>query len=161
MRNVFVGYAHRLDQDAADEFRIKFSLEKGVFSDSSLANQDLRYLSDETIKRNYISPRIDRASVSIFLIGKDTGGRWWLDWEIYHSLRTQFGKNQNGILGILIPNKEHWIPERLIDNKTLCKIIEMPRDYRTLENEVENAYQLSLKYNPDLSRALRQRNSYS
>ncbi|WP_028525193.1 TIR domain-containing protein [Runella limosa] len=161
MKNVFVSYAHRLDQDAADDFRAKFSLEKSVFSDSSLANQDLSHLSDDYIKRNYISPRIDRASVSIVLIGKETGGRWWVDWEIYHSLRTQIGKNQNGILGILIPNKVHWIPQRLLDNKHLCNIIDMPRDYRTLENEIEKAYQLSLKYNSDLSRILRQRNSFS
>jgi hypothetical protein len=75
MRNVFVSYAHRLDQGAADDFRVKFGFEKGVFSDSSLANQDLSHLSDDHIKRNYISPRIDRASVSIVLIGKDTCGR--------------------------------------------------------------------------------------
>jgi hypothetical protein len=31
MRNVFVSYAHRLDQDEADDFKTKFGSEKGMF----------------------------------------------------------------------------------------------------------------------------------
>lgn len=44
MRNVFVSYAHRLDQDAADDFRIKFGTDKMV-SDRSLDNIDIGHLS--------------------------------------------------------------------------------------------------------------------
>ena len=36
MRNVFVSYSHRLDQDVVDEFRRKFGNDKMVFSDCSL-----------------------------------------------------------------------------------------------------------------------------
>jgi len=39
-------------------------------------------------------------------------------------------------------------------------IIDWPRDYRTLENAIEEAYQKSIYGTPDLSRPLRQRNSY-
>lgn len=157
MRNVFVSYAHRLDQDAVDAFRNKFGTEKMVFSDRSLENIDIGHLADETIKHNYIRPRIANSSVTIVLIGKETGGRWWVDWEIYYSLLKTSGNYRNGLLGILIPNKEHWIPTRLQKNLHMGKIIEMPRDYRTLENAIEEVY-LKRNQQPILE-PLRQRNS--
>lgn len=158
MRNVFVSYAHRLDQDVADDFKIKFGAEKMVFSDRSLDNIDIGHLSDDTIKNNYIRPKIANSSVTIILIGKETGGRWWCDWEIYYSLYKSVGNDRNGLLGILIPNKEHWIPTRLQKNLHMGKIIEMPRDYRTLENAIEEVYEKRFQQ-PDLSDLLRQRNS--
>jgi hypothetical protein len=158
MRNVFVSYAHRLDQDAADDFKTKFGTDKMVFSDRSLDNIDIGHLSDDTIKNNYIRPKIANSSVTIILIGKETGGRWWCDWEIYYSLLKTTGNDRNGLLGIYIPNKEHWIPSRLQKNLHMGKIIEMPRDYRTLENAIEEVYEKRYQQ-PDLSDLLRQRNS--
>lgn len=158
MRNVFVSYAHRLDQDAADDFLTKFGTDKMVFSDRSLDNIDIGHLSDDTIKNNYIRPKIANSSVTIILIGKETGGRWWCDWEIYYSLLKTTGNDRNGLLGIYIPNKEHWIPARLQKNLHMGKIIEMPRDYRTLENAIEEVYEKRFQQ-PDLSDLLRQRNS--
>ena len=110
MRNVFVSYSHRLDQSDADNFRRKFGDSGMVFSDRSLENLDIGYLSDDTIKDNYIRPKIRQSSVTIVLIGKDTGGRWWVDWEIYYSMLKTVGNERNGVLGILLPNKEHNIP---------------------------------------------------
>jgi len=158
MRNVFVSYAHRLDQDAADDFNTKFGTDKMVFSDRSLDNIDIGHLSDDTIKNNYIRPKIANSSVTIILIGKETGGRWWCDWEIYYSLLKTTGNDRNGLLGIYIPNKEHWVPSRLQKNLHMGKIIEMPRDYRTLENAIEEVYEKRYQQ-PDLSDLLRQRNS--
>lgn len=159
MRNVFVSYAHRLDQDAADDFRKKFGDDKMIFSDRSLENVDLSKYTDETIKNNHIRPLIAKSSVTIVLIGKETGGRWWVDWEIYYSLLKTARNDRNGLLGILLPNKEHMIPTRLSRNIHMGKIIEMPRDYRTLENAIEEVY--AKRYlNPNLSDLLRQRNSY-
>ena len=160
MRNVFVSYAHRLDQDAADEFKTKFGTEKMIFSDRSLENIDLSDYSDDTIKNNYIRPKIANSSVTIILIGKETAGRWWVDWEIYYSLYKSASNDRNGLLGILIPNKEHFIPSRLQKNLQMGKIIEMPRDYRTLENAIEEVYEKRYQ-KPDLSDLLRQRNSTS
>lgn len=58
MRNVFVSYSHRLDQADADDFRRRFGDSGMVFSDRSLENLDIGYLSDDTIKDNYIRPKI-------------------------------------------------------------------------------------------------------
>lgn len=159
MKNVFVSYSHRLDQKEVNDFREKFGSDKMVFSDKSLENLDLSYLSDETIKNNYIKPKLKNSSVTIVLIGQETGGRWWVDWEIYYSLLKLNNNDRCGLLGILLPNKQHFIPQRLLDNENMGLIIDMPRDKRTLENAIEEAYQK--RYNkPDLSKPLRKRNSY-
>lgn len=130
-----------------------------MFSDRSLENRDLSDLSDETIKNNYIRPQLKLSSVTIVLIGAETGGRWWVDWEIYCSLRKSNGNERNGILGILLPNKQHKIPQRILDNPNNCEVIKMPVSANELEKAIEKAY--NQRYSkPDLSRPLRQLNSY-
>lgn len=158
MRNVFVSYAHRLDQDAADDFRTKFGSEKMVFSDKSLDNIDLSIYSDDYIKNNFIRPKIANSSVTIILIGQETAGRWWIDWEIYYSLLKTFGNERNGLLGVYIPNKTHNTPIRLLKNLNLGKIISMPKTIRELEDAIEEVY--NKRWNqPNLRDYLRVRNS--
>ena len=48
-RKVFVSYSHRLDQEAAEEFRKLFSDERDVFIDKSIRH-DIGELQKETIK---------------------------------------------------------------------------------------------------------------
>lgn len=166
MRNVFVSYSHRLDQNDADDFRKRFGSNFGyggmTFSDYSLQNNDLSDLTDDTIKNDYIRPRIRKSSVTIVLIGAETGGRWWCDWEIYYSLLKTAGNGRNGLIGILLPNKQHFIPARLQDNvKTgYAKIIEYPHRSSDLKDELNDAAFRSGLIDPDLSRPLRQRNSH-
>ncbi len=114
MRKVFVSYSHRLDQDAADKFRSFFSDERDVFIDKSIRD-DIGDLQTETIK-THLRRLIADSSVTVVLIGSETGGRWWIDWEIYNSLRKSSNNERNGLLGIRIPNKQHWVPQRLEDN---------------------------------------------
>ena len=159
MRSVFVSYSHRLHQDAVDDFRKKFGTERMTFPDRSLENIDIGKSTNEFIKNNCIRPRIASSSVTIILIGKETGCGWWVDWEIYYSLLKTSENDRNGLLGILIPGKEHCIPSRLEKNLHMGKIIEMPRDYRTLENAIEEVY-LKKCQQPNLKDILRQRNSY-
>jgi len=157
-RKVFVSYSHRLDQGASDDFRAFFSDQRDVFIDKSI-REDIGQLGNEIIKTQ-LRLLIRDASVTIILIGKDTGGRSWVDWEIYNSLRKSFQNERNGLLGIYIPYKEHWIPSRLTANiPNMGKIINWPSNYRTLANEIEVAYNCRWG-TPDLSAPLRQRNSY-
>ena len=156
-RKVFVSYSHRLDQDASDDFRSIFSDERDVFIDKSI-REDIGELGNETIKER-LRTLIRDASVTVVLIGKDTGGRSWVDWEIYNSLRKAFQNERNGLLGIYIPYKEHRTPSRLETNiPNMGKIIDWPSNYRTLANAIEEAYNCRLGV-PDLSAPLRQRNS--
>ena len=157
-RKVFVSYSHRLDQDASDDFRCFFSDQRDVFIDKSI-REDIGQLGNETIKKRLRS-LIKDASVTVVLIGKGTGGRSWVDWEIYNSLRKGLQNERNGLLGIYIPYKEHWTPSRLETNiPNMGKIINWPSNYRTLANEIEAAYNCRWGV-PDLSAPLRQRNSY-
>ncbi|MBW2570427.1 MAG: TIR domain-containing protein [Deltaproteobacteria bacterium] len=157
-RKVFVSYSHRLDQTVADDFRSIFSDERDAFIDKSI-REDIGELGNETIKSR-LSTLIRDASVTVVLIGQDTGGRSWIDWEIYNSLRQGFQNERNGLLGVRIPYKQQWIPQRLLDNTPeMGNIIDWPSNYRTLANEIENAYDCRWG-TPDLSAPLRQRNSY-
>jgi len=157
MRKVFVSYSHRLDQDAANQFRQFFSDGRDVFIDKSIRN-DVGGFQKETIKKHLIK-LIKESSVTVVLLGSETGGRWWIDWEIFNSLRKSSGNERNGLLGIRIPNKAFWIPARLNDNiPTMGHIISWPSNYRTLANEIEAAY--NKRWNtPNLSRPLRTYNS--
>lgn len=157
MRKVFVSYSHRLDQQAANHFRRFFSDDRDVFIDKSM-REDVGHYTTDTIKER-LRRLIGDSTVTVVLIGAETGGRWWIDWEIYNSLRKSAGKERNGLLGVNIRHKHHWTPARLEDNvPAMGRIIDWPRNYRTLENEIEKAYEL--RWNtPDLSRLLRKRNS--
>lgn len=157
MRKVFVSYSHRLDQDAVNDFQSFFSDERDVFIDKSIRD-DIGELKKETIK-THLRRLIKDSSVTITLIGSATGGRWWIDWEIYNSLRKFEGNERNGLLGIRIPYKKCWIPARLNDNiPTMGHIIDWPPNYRTLVNEIEEAY-IKRWNSPNLSRPLRIYNS--
>lgn len=157
-RKVFVSYSHRLDQQAADDFREIFVDKRDVFIDKSI-REDIGELAASTIKER-LKLLIKDSSVTVVLIGKETGGRKWVDWEIYHSLRKSDGNGRNGLLGVKIPNKTHWIPKRLLDNiPNMGLIIDWPRDYRTLANAIEKAFDAAKNGDPDLSKPLRKRNS--
>lgn len=154
---VFVSYSHRLDQAAAEDFRKLFADEKDVFIDKSIRH-DIGALKKESIKKQ-LRELIADSSVTVVLIGAETGGRKWIDWEIQNSLRKGEGNHRNGILGVRIKYKEHWVPERLEDNvPEMGLIIDWPRDKRTLANKIEEAYQ-KRDGTPDLSKPLRSRNS--
>ncbi len=158
-RKVFVSYSHRLNQTAADKFREIFAGRRDVFIDKSI-REDIGEYTASTIK-NRLRTLIRDSSVTVVLIGKETGGRHWVDWEIYNSLRTSPGNTRNGLLGIKIPYNTHWIPDRLLDNvPNMGLIIDWPRDYRTLKNAIELAYAVSRNNLPNLSRPLKQKNSY-
>jgi len=158
MRKVFVSYSHRLDQEGAEDFRNFFSDDRDVFVDKSIRD-DIGDLQKESIK-NRLRQLIADSSVTVVLIGSETGGRWWVDWEIYNSLRKSQGNERNGLLGIRIPYKQCWIPDRLNDNiPDIGHIIDWPSNYRSLVNEIESAY--DKRWNsPSLWRDLRTRNSY-
>ena len=157
MRKVFVSYSHRLDQRAAEDFRNLFSSARDVFIDKSI-REDVGHYTTPTIKDG-LRKLIADSSVTVILIGGQTGGRWWVDWEIYNSLRKSAGNERNGLLGVQIPYKHHWTPERLKDNvPTMGHVVYWPKNYRTLNDAIEAAY--NQRWNkPNLSRPLRQKNS--
>ena len=113
-----------------------------------------------------MSRLIQDSTVTVVLIGDETGGRAWIDWEIYHSLRERQGTlarpgvTRNGLLGIRLPYAfSHWVPDRLQKNvPSMGVIIDWPQGPIALTLEIEMAFS-SRNGTPDLSDAVRQRNS--
>lgn len=139
-RKVFIGYHHRGDQKAVEEFCERFSDELEVFTDSSLKraaeSEDLDYLTQ------VCRDAIKNTSVTIVMVGKQTGGRKFVDWEIHYTLR-----RKHGLLGITVPeltSKEVWVPNRLNDNRPsesgYAKWYKYPSSASRLKTMIDEAY---------------------
>lgn len=119
IRNCFISYHHFNDQAYLNDLRM---LKDGMkVADYSLKD-DIGYLSDEAIYK-IIREKMRSCSVTIVLIGSETGNRKWIDAEIWASLRgykhpTKSLKSfkPNGLLCIFLPGQNHSIPPRLQDN---------------------------------------------
>jgi hypothetical protein len=112
-RNVFISYHHGREQTVVDEFVEAFSEDYEVFTDSSLEraadSDDVDYLGQ------VCRDAIKGTSVTIVIIGKRTGDRKFVDWEIYDTLEMK-----HGLVGISRPDlaaADASLPERLKDNR--------------------------------------------
>lgn len=112
-RKVFISYHHKGEQKIVDEFIEKFSEDYEVFTDSSLSDaadsEDVEYLNQ------VCREAIQGTSVTIVMIGKQTGCRKFVDWEIRYTLYLE-----HGLVGISRPNlkdEDACVPKRLSDNR--------------------------------------------
>jgi hypothetical protein len=144
MRNCFISYHHDLDQDYLNELRAYRA--DGIF-DYSL-KEDISHFTNDTIYQ-YVRKKMYRCSVTIVLIGEQTGHRKWIDWELWASLRRythpyDSSKNfiPNGLVGIYLPVRKYSIPDRLQDNidSGYAVTISWRSIGSGLENAVEQAY---------------------
>ena len=111
-RKVFISYHHDGEQSVVDDFRKEFSEDYDVFTDNSIDraadSTDVDYL------HRVCREAIDGTSVSIVIIGKQTGCRKFVDWEIRYTLECK-----HGLLAISRPglaDSDACLPERLKDN---------------------------------------------
>lgn len=120
MKNCFISYHHAKDQESLDTFRYEYAL--GDLLDYSL-KEDIGDYPDEFIFTE-IRDKMSRCSVTIVLIGEETGNRKWIDWEIWATLKrytnpkeTNNNFKPNGLVAMFLPNQKTYnIPERLKDN---------------------------------------------
>jgi hypothetical protein len=140
---VFVSF-HSDDRDWAVAFRDVWGTENSIFHDRS-ENEDLRHLSDEVIKKR-LWDRFRNTTITVILIGPGTGGRAWVDQEIWYSLeerQTGFTTiTRNGLLVIPIPDVEHWVPKRLASNSHRVVTTPWPTKPEQVQVGLEAAYQL-------------------
>jgi hypothetical protein len=96
-RKVFVSYHHRGDQAYYDAFCRAFCDEYEVVYDNSLERRidsdNIDYVRGR-IKDNYING----SSCTLVLVGKDTWGRKYIDWEIDATLEMK-----HGLIGVRLP----------------------------------------------------------
>jgi hypothetical protein len=113
---VFVSYHHGGDQSYYDAFSRAFHDTYDVIFDNSLERKvdsdDVDYVMRQ-IRENFITG----SSCTIVLVGKDTWGRKYVDWEIKATL-----DKQHGLIGVQLPsaprlaNGNIQVPARLNDN---------------------------------------------
>jgi len=119
-RNCFISYHHNSDYKYLKQLRTK--LGGRTFSDYGFNDENLEESSKRHIAKK-IQFRIWASSITIVLVGEETGNSDWVDWEIWYSLReiihlkTPRRKfKPKGILAIFLPVKNHNIPKRLQQN---------------------------------------------
>jgi hypothetical protein len=96
-RKVFISYHHGGDQAYYDAFSRAFSDRYDVITDNSLARgveSDVVEYVMRRIRENYITG----SSCTIVLVGLDTWGRKYVDWEIDATLQ-----KAHGLIGIQLP----------------------------------------------------------
>lgn len=126
----FISYYHDDDKKYVDDLRAIY--ERIVVSDYSLDTDLTVNTSDEQIYEN-IKFRMNNCTVTVVLIGRNTGRRKWVDWELWASLEPFISKNleyrdtfrPNGILAIYLPGKKHYVPKRLQDNIDSGYVVKM------------------------------------
>jgi hypothetical protein len=94
------------------------------------------------------------------MVGKQTGGRKFVDWEIHYTLR-----REHGLLGITVPDldpKDAWVPDRLQDNRPsgsgYSKWYKYPSSGAELKRWIDEAHDADKKL-IDNSRSRRKSNS--
>lgn len=144
-RNCFVSYHHERDQKYISKLR-KVITEMKV-ADYSLKD-DIGHLTDDTIYKK-VREKMRSCSVTVVLIGEQTGHRKWIDWEIWASLRGYTHPSDpyksfkpNGLLGIFLPVESHSVPNRLQDNIDSGFAVSMKWENleRDFESKVNYAY---------------------
>jgi hypothetical protein len=115
-RRLFMSYHHGGDQTYYDAFSKTFSDTYDIITDNSLErainSDDAQYVM-RRIRENYITG----SSCTIILVGVNTWGRKYVDWEIKATL-----DKQHGLIGVQLPslqagpNGKIFVPDRLHDN---------------------------------------------
>jgi hypothetical protein len=113
---LFLSYHHNGDQLYYNEFSRAFHDTYDVIYDNSLEREidsdNVDYVM-RRIRENYITG----SSCTIVLVGKDTWGRKYVDWEIKATL-----EKEHGLIGVHLPTaptsaeNKISVPGRLLDN---------------------------------------------
>ena len=156
-RKVFISYHHKGEQKVVDDFIEEFSENYEVFTDQSL---ERAADSDDTEYLNQVCrDAIDGTSVTIVMIGKQTGCRKFVDWEIKHTLY-----REHGLVAISRPNldSDACLPKRLVDNRKsgtgYAKWYKYPSSASSLKSMIDEAYDADTN-KIDNSREKAERNS--
>jgi hypothetical protein len=114
-RRVFVSYHHRGDQSYYDAFSRLFHDTYEIIYDNSL-ERSVDSDNTEYILRRIREDYLTGTSCTIVLVGHETWGRKFVDWEIDATL-----SKTHGLLGLQLPslpivNNAVTVPDRLSDN---------------------------------------------
>lgn len=97
-RRIFVSYHHGGDQAYYDHFSQKFHDDYGLIHDRSL-EEPFRSYDPDYVMRQIRERHISGTSCTVILIGRDTWGRKYVDWETKATL-----DKMHGLIGIKLPS---------------------------------------------------------
>lgn len=103
---VFISYHHSNDSKYKEAL-IKFNEQHDIFIDRSVDTGDIdNNLDDNAVRQKIRDEYLRDSSVTIVLIGTETGHRKHVDWEIYSSMYDGAVNKKSGILVINLPTIE-------------------------------------------------------
>lgn len=168
----FISY-HRDDEQEVKQFIDTFDHNHDVFIADGIGagmpgdiinSNDADYIMQQIRERH-----LRTTTVTIVMIGKETWGRKFVDWEIAASLRNTKTTTASGLLAINLPSVQYYsnlqIPARLQDNidgnHGYVRWWQYPPNSDVLADFIEIAYsdRTQKDYLRDNSRPLRQRNA--
>lgn len=169
---VFISY-HHADQGVVDDFVKQFDQRRQIFIRRVLGGELATDVTINSTKTEYVMRRIrelylEDSTVTIVMIGENTWGRRYVDWEIASSLRQgPVAGAPNGLIGILLPGRTTGkLPDRFYDNYApgnsgYGKFYRYPTSAAELKSWIDSAFHSRLTRRNLIKngRLLRQRNS--
>lgn len=146
---VFISYHHD-DQSVVNDFVQTFDRERRVFIGRVVGGPMATEIEINSERTDYVMQRIralylSDSTVTIVILGDNTWGRKYVDWEIATTLR-QGQTIPSGLLGIAIPGKtETRLPERFKDNWSqkgagYAQFYPYPRNKNQLKAWIDDAF---------------------
>lgn len=138
---------------------------------SGMAGEVINSTNADYIKQRIRELYLRDSSVTLVLVGAETWGRRYVDWEISASLRNTSLSSRNGLLAITLPsiaNVARELPPRLADNVNHADVTrgyarwkKYPKNTAELARWIDEAYDRRSTHGHlvDNSRPLRQRNA--
>ena len=168
----FISYHHR-DDDEVAEFVDRFDHDHDVLITrgigASMAGDVIDSTNADYIKQRIRSLYLRDSSVTLVMVGGNTWGRRFVDWEIAASLRNTSTSARNGLLAITLPSVANdpgrTLPIRVEDNVTgtegYARWMRYPSSAQDLASMIDEAYsrRSTHAHLVDNSRPLRQRNA--
>jgi hypothetical protein len=168
----FISY-HHADEAEVAAFIDHFDNDHDVLISRGIGASMAGDVIDST-NADYIKQRIRQlylrdSSVTLVMVGAETWGRRFVDWEVAASLRNTATSTRNGLLAITLPSvandSSRQIPARVNDNVDgedgYARWMKYPTSTLGLASMIDAAYNRRTTHAAvvDNSRALRQRNA--
>lgn len=170
----FISY-HHADEAEVSAFINHFDHDHDVLISrgigASMAGDVINSTNVDYIKQRIRNLYLRDSSVTLVLVGAETWGRRYVDWEIAASLRNTPTSLRNGLLAITLPSiasLPRQLPPRAADNVDLANVdlaygrwMKYPSNAATLAQWIDDAYKRRSTHGHfvDNNRTLRQRNA--
>ena len=168
----FISY-HHADEDEVSDFINHFDHDHDVLLSrgigASMAGDVIDSTDADYIKRRIRELYLRDSTVTLVMVGAETWGRRFVDWEIAASLRNTATTSRNGLVAITLPSMFDVAgrkpPARVSDNVDgedgYAKWMKYPASTASLASIIDDAYGRRSTHadKVDNSRALRSRNA--